>query len=460
MDSQRLVQQALRGGFIGSSSPGDRHREIRRSPGCSLTEHRRTASLYRTIVAGHRQSLSPAGAPRGSKQLNIKKSCRCPPRNMPCHRPLPHPRMRNRPPAPARGAGGQCRPGKGYRERLWTPFREVGTQAFFLYNARHRFWEQTCVVTVKKPSPSDPTQSPADAGDPLSSAAALRELFDALEDGVLLVTEKGMIRAHNAAASRLLQGHPAASLQQQNLLEWFDRSRKLARRLVAAARGTPQVLEHEAYRHGTGEKFEAWLTARPLRVDCGDVVMVTLRDISAHRARERALMALASTDDLTGLYNRRYFLELLRRELERSRRYRRPLSLLMIDVDHFKRVNDRFGHAAGDSVLWSLAHVGQQCFREFDGFGRLGGEEFAVILTETDAPKAMTVAERYRRQVAQTTFRVKKERVVVTVSIGITTLSPADGSLSAEELIQRADEALYRAKTQGRNRCIPSQPAS
>ncbi|MCX7969965.1 MAG: GGDEF domain-containing protein [Negativicutes bacterium] len=153
------------------------------------------------------------------------------------------------------------------------------------------------------------------------------------------------------------------------------------------------------------------------------------------------------TDSLTGVHNRMHILNSLRREIERVRRYPSALSILMIDIDHFKTINDRFGHPTGDSVLKSISQCLASTLRTVDMIGRYGGEEFLIILPSTDLPGAAIVAERLCRLVSDCHILADHQ---VTVSIGCAELSPDD---DIESLITRADRELYRAKASGRN-CV------
>lgn len=164
----------------------------------------------------------------------------------------------------------------------------------------------------------------------------------------------------------------------------------------------------------------------------------------------RELERLATLDHLTGCANRRHFYALAEAELARSRRYDRPLGLVILDVDHFKAINDRFGHAAGDEMLRALAETLRDELRELDVFGRIGGEEFAVLLPETPRHESVGSAERLRRCLAALCIEYEGHELTLTASFGVTAREPADTSV--DSMMRRADRALYEAKAAGRNR--------
>lgn len=166
---------------------------------------------------------------------------------------------------------------------------------------------------------------------------------------------------------------------------------------------------------------------------------------------------LAAVDELTGVYNRRHFETLARAELARFQRYLRPLSVLVFDVDHFKSINDRYGHAAGDKVLRLIAEACRSTKRPSDILARIGGEEFAVLLPETNLETACTLAERLRQEVIECAPRINNERLDLSVSIGVAEAKP--NMLRIEALLQPADEALYEAKRTGRNRVCAARGA-
>lgn len=165
---------------------------------------------------------------------------------------------------------------------------------------------------------------------------------------------------------------------------------------------------------------------------------------------QEALRRHATLDHLTGLWNRRMLLEQLDRELNRVRREKRPLSVIMVDIDRFKSVNDTHGHAAGDDVIRATARTLQSQVREYDFVGRYGGEEFIILVPGCDTNDARTIAERVRARVEADPIVTGKESLRVTASFGLA--STAVAGLDPSALIQAADEALYRAKTGGRNR--------
>jgi diguanylate cyclase (GGDEF)-like protein len=163
------------------------------------------------------------------------------------------------------------------------------------------------------------------------------------------------------------------------------------------------------------------------------------------------LRELAYRDSLTGLYNHRFFREMLQREMQRAKRYDKLLSLILFDIDHFKSINDTYGHPAGDRVLQRLSQEAGRIIRDSDILSRCGGEEFALILPETGLKGAVVFAERLRRSVQETGFIVQDNRISVTISLGMTTCSAGCLSKPIDRIIEAADKALYTAKQNGRN---------
>jgi len=181
--------------------------------------------------------------------------------------------------------------------------------------------------------------------------------------------------------------------------------------------------------------------------------------------QNRTLSEISARDSLTGLYNRWYVLEKIDSEMNRALRHGAPMSVLMLDLDHFKTVNDSFGHAVGDQVLKTVGQVLRESCRVYDVPGRYGGEEFCVVLPETRIGNTKQVAERIRSRLAETQLPVAGTSITVTASIGVAGMDSVsdEGVVSAAALIDRADRALYTAKHHGRNRVelwLPESPPS
>jgi diguanylate cyclase (GGDEF)-like protein len=189
------------------------------------------------------------------------------------------------------------------------------------------------------------------------------------------------------------------------------------------------------------------LETRQLATWLASQASIALENARLHHTVQRQ----ATIDDLTGLVNRRRFLEALASEIVRAETFGTPLSIVLADLDHFKLVNDRFGHHAGDELLRSFAGRVRAHLRDVDVPGRLGGEEFAILVPETAAAGAAAVAERLRRSLMGVPISAGDDSALVTASFGVAQLAPAE---SGDDLLRRADVALYSAKRQGRNRVV------
>jgi diguanylate cyclase (GGDEF)-like protein/PAS domain S-box-containing protein len=304
------------------------------------------------------------------------------------------------------------------------------------------------------------------------AARATERRLDALLGGVrdysiFGVTHEGRIEGWNRSAERVF-GFTAEEATGMDVVT------------LCAPDGTEAVriagLLETARRQGWGED-EGWWRRRshtrfwgstvlsPVEDDAGGVrgFTVIIRDATRRRRREEELEAAAYTDALTGVANRRHFDEVAARELDRATRLHDAVSLVVVDADHFKQVNDVHGHAAGDAVLAALARVLRQSAREVDLVARIGGEEFALLLPSTDLGGARTTAERVRLAVEQLTVRHEGALLRVTVSAGVAERAPDDTGQGEgmARLLARADAALYDAKARGRNRVVvAAAPAS
>lgn len=176
------------------------------------------------------------------------------------------------------------------------------------------------------------------------------------------------------------------------------------------------------------------------------------------RDANKRLEALADTDGLTGLYNRRYFDALLLRELQRTARYKTPVGVVLLDIDHFKYVNDTFGHPMGDEVLKNVAKLVNAGIRVTDCAARYGGEEIAIVFTQTTAQGVLEVTERLRQTLEQFEHVYEGQRVKRTASFGVGVIDGKGVPLTPKDLVERADRALYCAKRGGRNRVVIWSP--
>jgi diguanylate cyclase (GGDEF)-like protein len=207
-----------------------------------------------------------------------------------------------------------------------------------------------------------------------------------------------------------------------------------------------------------GKKIKGVISAQSYRGDAfSEEDKETLELLAAHAviALENAqlfseIQQLAITDPLTRIFNRRQFFDLAEQEFERTRRYGRPLSIIMFDIDLFKKVNDTYGHSVGDVVLQQVAEISKRALRDVDIFARYGGEEFVILLPETTATEAQLMAERLRQLVARTTLEINKIKVNITLSFGVVEVD--DTCRDTEDLLDRSDQALYHSKGTGRNR--------
>jgi len=161
-------------------------------------------------------------------------------------------------------------------------------------------------------------------------------------------------------------------------------------------------------------------------------------------------LKLATTDPLTGLFNRRHFFDLAKQEVARSRRYRRPLACIMFDIDYFKRINDSYGHMFGDRVLKDVVKCCKKNIRKVDIFARYGGDEFAILLPETGLDHSVQLTERLCSEFQNNPLKIEEREIPISLSLGLASMN-GNENLALDTLLNRADEALYEAKKKGRN---------
>ncbi len=187
-------------------------------------------------------------------------------------------------------------------------------------------------------------------------------------------------------------------------------------------------------------------------IKIGRCIFKFLSGNNIENAYHEEIYRLTTIDGLTQVYNKRYFIETLEREIGRAQRYRRDLSLIMFDIDNFKAINDTYGHLAGDHVLKQLASVIKSRIRREDILSRYGGEEFAIVLPEIDAYNSVQFAEKIRKLIEKAVFKFEDTEIPITISIGVTSISP--DVREPPDFIKIADANLYEAKAQGRNKVV------
>jgi diguanylate cyclase (GGDEF)-like protein/PAS domain S-box-containing protein len=284
------------------------------------------------------------------------------------------------------------------------------------------------------------------------SETLLRAVFDAAQDGILLAeAPTGRFRMANDSICRMLGYNHDELLElsvenihpEQDLPNVRRQIERQLKREITLASNLP-------VKRKDGTVFYADINSTPMEVEGVPFILGVFKDITERKRAEQA-EELASRDSLTNLYNHRTFYSLLKDEVARARRFNRPVSLLMLDIDHFKLVNDSHGHQVGDTILKGLSELLLKDARAVDRVCRYGGEEFTLILPETDAAVAIQIAERLRAAVEHHPFPVGCGKTIdITVSIGAATHPPQE--IPLKDFVKAADLGLYDAKQGGRNR--------
>lgn len=300
-------------------------------------------------------------------------------------------------------------------------------------------------------------------GDHQFQSSLIRAINEASPDGILVVDDKGVIVSHNhqfveiwrIPDNRLRGIEPgtATGADGDPILSTVLERVKDAQPFLARVQelyDNPHMDDRCEIELKDGRTLER--QSNVLRGSDGQYLGRAwfFRDVTAQKQSEAALMELARHDPLTGMANRRFFFERAKLEFARFRRYQPALSIAMMDIDHLKRINDEFGYAAGDEVLKSFCITSQRLLRETDLFARIGGEEFAVLLSDTGLGGAVRMAERLRREAAESMLSLSAGEINFTISIGVAALRSTDTCV--EDCLQRADPAMHRAKENGRNR--------
>jgi diguanylate cyclase (GGDEF)-like protein/PAS domain S-box-containing protein len=286
------------------------------------------------------------------------------------------------------------------------------------------------------------------------SERRLRSVFENAASGLAVINLDHRFERVNHLLAEML-GFETQELVGQSVLNLTHPEDKDACQAgIEAVIKSPGGTDRQEIRYFTHSGAAIWVdqAIRGLLSDQGELegLVFIASDITPRKELEQKLHHLATTDPLTGINNRRQQLRLTEKEILRARRYGQPLSLLVLDVDDFKAVNDHYGHAAGDRILKDVASVAVEQLRDSDFLGRIGGEEFCATLVHSDLGQAVITAERLRRAFEKHPFKPDGETVQVTVSIGAAQFDPDSDDMTS--LVNRADKAMYRAKSQGKNR--------
>ncbi len=290
------------------------------------------------------------------------------------------------------------------------------------------------------------------------SEQRLKDITTSMGEGVFVVNKTGSLTFINPEGERMLGWtfHELTEDEEDIYSKIHKEEEKEnipEKSLIKRSARDNKILhsDKEEFKRKDGKTFPVSLTAAPIhsKNESKEGVVVVFQDITMQKELESKLEKLALHDALTGLYNRGSFNEALKDELSRAHRYNRNISLLLIDIDFFKKVNDTYGHQAGDEVLKSVADIILSSIRNSDYAARYGGEEFVIILPEANSEKAIELAERIRVSIEQKEFKISKnEAIHLTISIGVGSSSK---KISPKLLIETADKALYKAKENGRN---------
>ncbi len=279
-----------------------------------------------------------------------------------------------------------------------------------------------------------------------------RTIFDCAGDSLFVHDFEGRFLDVNRVAWERL-GYSREELLARSMFDIDGKeSAEKIRKILSQIENTGEASFETRHFCIDGTALNVWINSRRIEYGAELAVLSVTRDISDRKRMEEKLRALATKDPLTGTSNRRHFMECVRKELLRSRRYGSPMPMLILDIDYFKIINDSYGHDVGDEVLIAVVNTCLATLRSTDTFGRLGGEEFAAVLTQTDAAGALMTAERLRKALAQMTVLTVSGPLRLTVSIGLAMAEAGDASV--EDVMKRADMALYEAKSKGRNRVV------
>lgn len=298
----------------------------------------------------------------------------------------------------------------------------------------------------------------------IESETRMRAMSQASHDALVMIDAEDTVTFWNPAAEKMF-GYTEQDMLGKKLHDYIvqphDRIAALQGLKYFSKSGQGRVLNMSMEMDGvrkSGEIFPVERSVASFKIHDTWYAVGSIRDISVRKEYEHKLHELATTDELTGLNNRRHLIDQAIQQFKLSKRYSKNLCFLILDIDHFKNVNDTYGHDAGDIVLQSASHLFSSSLRNVDIFGRMGGEEFAAVMPETSIATARLAGERLRQKFESTSIVLQDAEIRVTVSIGISHVQNDTATLA--DLYKAADTMLYKAKNSGRNRVVTDDDES
>ncbi len=347
------------------------------------------------------------------------------------------------------------------------PFRDLEHRA--THKRGHEIWQRVSGLPVFGPNGAvvgyrgtslDITLRRRDQMALRDREQRLAAILGAVADAVIAIDDTGIIQSFNPAAERIFGWSPKEAIGRDVIMLMPEpyASAHAGYILNYLRSGVPQIIGKGRELIGLrrdGSTFPMDLTVTEATLDEPRLFIGIVRDITERKAMEDNLRRLATTDPLTGAANRRHFMDMLAEELARAKRYGHPLTVAMVDIDHFKRLNDTYGHAAGDMALIAFVAEIQERLRETDMLGRLGGEEFALLLPETTAEGGRIAVDALRAHRESVVLEHEGRSIRFTMSAGV---ADTNHACTGQGLLAAADAALYRSKHEGRNRVTVAEP--
>ena len=274
-------------------------------------------------------------------------------------------------------------------------------------------------------------------------------IVENLTSGVIVLDIQNRVTVMNTSAHQFTNTTPDEAIGKpaEDIL-WFWKNLNIELYDVYSTQIEQKIEE-------TGTTYYYEMTLIPIKNRREQIIgrLITISDTTEHRRLFRETKLLAISDPLTNVYNRRYFFQLLQNELDRAQRHHIPLAIMMFDIDNFKSFNDLHGHAMGDAILIKITKICQDNLRKFDSIGRYGGDEFIILLPQTDSNTAIKVAKRLCQSISELIFDADGEDISLSISLGMVEYG-GKGQISLNRLMQVADQAMYQAKEKGKNQFV------